>query len=102
MMLPGSKENWACNAACNPPRNGNISPRPVPLEEVLTIATDVGRDEVDAAASGESGDGRAGRTVPCFDSGSPALFSKIFRFPLDPNQIYIPRRPVPLRGVSRS
>ena|ERR1700736_2623248 len=36
------------------------------------------------------------------DASSPAPFAKIFPFPLDPNQIYKPRRPVPTRGVSRS
>src|ERR1700687_16030 len=37
-----------------------------------------------------------------FDSPRPVLFAKIFPFPPDPNQIYIPRRPAPHRGVSRS
>src|ERR1700731_2229728 len=35
--------------------------------------------------------------LPC-----PAPFAKIFPFRLDPNQQYIPRRPVPQRGVSRT
>src|ERR1700737_1327487 len=37
------------------------------------------------------------RDLPC-----PVLFAKIFRFSLYPNQIYIPHRPVPQRGGSRS
>ena len=37
-----------------------------------------------------------------FDSTSPVLFAKRYPFPFDPNQIYIPRRSVPQRGVSRS
>ena len=32
------------------------------------------------------------------DLGCPALFAKIFQFPLDPNQNYKPRRPTPLEG----
>ena len=32
------------------------------------------------------------------DAGSPVLFAKIFPFPPDPNQIYKPRRLVPLQG----
>ena len=37
-----------------------------------------------------------------FDSTSPVLFAKRYPFPFDPNQIYIPRRLIPQRGVSRS
>src|SRR6266404_3634577 len=51
----------------------------------------------------------SGRTFPLLicPSGKspiscPAPFAKIFCFPLYPNQIYIPRRPVPQRGGSRS
>jgi hypothetical protein len=36
------------------------------------------------------------------DFPCPVPFAKIFLFPPDPNQIYIPRRLVPSRGVSRS
>src|SRR3954447_14632340 len=36
------------------------------------------------------------------DLGCPVLFVKRFPFPNDPNQIYNPRRPVPMRGGSRS
>ena len=32
------------------------------------------------------------------DANSPVLLAKIFLFPLDPNQIYKPRHPVPLEG----
>jgi len=40
----------------------------------------------------------AGRVERSFDSSCRVLFSKIFPFPLDPNQIYINCRPVPLEG----
>jgi hypothetical protein len=33
------------------------------------------------------------------DLPSPVLPSKTFPFPASPNQIYIPRRPVPIRGA---
>jgi hypothetical protein len=47
---------------------------------------------------------RNGRFVEAFQSDlpCPVPFPKIFPFPLDPNHFYIPRHPVPQRGVSRS
>src|SRR5260370_20071945 len=42
--------------------------------------------------------GMADRTVRLLIWGCPALFAKIFPFSLYPNQIYIPRRPVPSEG----
>jgi len=40
-----------------------------------------------------------GRAV--FQTGCQAPFAKIFCFSEDPNHLYIPRRPVPQRGVAQ-
>jgi hypothetical protein len=50
-----------------------------------------------ACPTGKSPDQRANHLTNC-----PAPFAKIFCFALYPNQQYIPHRPVPQRGGSRS
>jgi hypothetical protein len=59
------------------------------------------RDAVDAAASGEPHDCLTGKSARPSIS-CPVPFAKIFLFTITPNQIYIHRRLIPQRGVSRS
>src|ERR1700694_4750359 len=88
---------------------GSLRPQGRPAERLYEATTASTYGSIQSYAIAMPRVGRAGRTfrlLICPTGKSPiscpAPFAKIFRFALYPNHFYIPRRPVPQRGGSRS